>query len=190
MWKFIKEYSYDAVKMFITQCAIAVFGLVLSLASGLAKNAYLMVITSIGSVLFYLFLLYTSVWEMGAKDKISVDYGHKAAMPLKGLYIALIANSLNIILAVLIALGKLISPLHDLGAVAQFVNVFIQSMYSGLLSIHLWTGSPLHEYFFVFFLTPIPALWVCWLGYRLGSKNIRLAGPLSAPLSPKNKKDK
>ena len=191
MWKFIKEYSYDAVKMFVTQCAISLFGLVLVLASGLAKNETLSLLSSIGAILFYLFLLYTTVWDMGAKDSISVEYGHKQAMPLKGLYISAIANSINFLLAIGILLGLLLSDVSffsTLGGISKSVDVLIQSMYAGVLKLQVAPGVPLNSLAFVYFLTPLPAMGISCLGYWLGTKNIRILGPLSAPPTNKNKR--
>lgn len=190
MWNFVKEHSYDAVKMFATQCAISIFGLVLVMASVYAKSFALQVGTSIGSVVFYLFLLYTSVWEMGAKDCLSVQHRHMKAQPLKGLYISLIANLLNFLLAIGILLGLLfadVSFFSSLGGICKIVDIVVQSMYAGILTITVG-GNALNSYAFVYFLTPLPALLTCWLGYFLGTKNIRLIAPLSAPSKPKNEK--
>ena len=188
MWKFIKEYSYDAVKMFVTQCAISMFGLVLVLAAGLAENETLSLLSSIGASLFYLFLLYTTVWEMGAKDGISAEYGHSKAMPLKGLYISAVANSINFILAIGILLGLLLSNVSvfsTVGGICKTIDIFIQSMYAGLLKIQIIPGRPLNSMAFVYFLTPLPAMGISCLGYWLGTKNIRLLGPISAPVNQK-----
>lgn len=196
MWKFIKEYSYDAVKMFVTQCAISMFGLVLVLAAGLAENDTLSLLSSIGASLFYLFLLYTTVWEMGAKDGISVEYGHKSAMPLKGLYISAIANAINFVLAIGILLGLLASDItffSKLGGICKTVDIFIQSMYAGILKLQITPGTPLNSMAFVYFLTPLPAMGISCLGYWMGTKNIRILGPLSAPVNqrkpPKGRHD-
>lgn len=192
MWKFIKEYSYDAAKMLVTQCAISIFGLVLVLACGLAKNYTLRTVCSAGAVLFYLFLIYTMVWEMGAKDKISIDYGHRSAMPHKGLCISLMANTINFLLAIGILLGLLLSNVSffsTLGGISKSIDIFIQGMYSGLLAVQVAPEVPLNSLAFVYFVTPLPAMLVSWLGYWLGTKNIRLIGPLSAhPDKSKEKK--
>ena len=188
MWKFIREYSYDAVKMLVTQCAISMFGLVLVLAASLAENDTLSLLSSIGASLFYLFLLYTTVWEMGAKDSISVEYGHKASMPLKGLYISAIANSINFILAIGILLGLLLSDISffsKLGGICKTIDIFIQSMYAGILKLQILPGTPLNSMAFVYFLTPLPAMGISCLGYWMGTKNIRILGPLSAPVNQK-----
>ncbi len=194
MWKFIKEYSYDAVKMLVTQCAISLFGLVLVLAAGLAENDTLSLLSSIGASLFYLFLLYTTVWEMGAKDSISVEYGHRLAMPLKGLYISAMANAINFVLAIGILLGLLLADVSffsTLGGICKAIDVFIQSMYAGILKLQIAPGTPLNSLAFVYFLTPLPAMGISCLGYWLGTKNIRILGPLSAPANQKkNPKDR
>lgn len=190
MWNFVKEHSYDAVKMFVTQCAISIFGLVLVLASTYAKNRWLQVGTSVGASLFYLFLLYTTTWEMGAKDGISVQHGRKKAQPMKGLYISLMANAINFMLAIGIMLGLMLSDVSffkTLGWLCKLIDVLCQSMYAGILTIQAG-GVPLNTYAFVYFLTPLPAIFICWLGYVLGSKNIFLIKPLSAPPKPKNEK--
>lgn len=182
MWKFIKEYSYDAVKMLVTQCAISIFGLVLVLACGLAENYTLRTICSVGAILFYMFLIYTMVWEMGAKDKISVEYGHKKAMPLKGLYISLMANVINFILAIGILLGLCLSDVSffsTLGGICKSIDIFIQGMFSGVLAIQVKPELPLNSLAFVYFLTPLPAMLSSLLGYWFGTKNIKLIGPFS-----------
>ena len=59
------------IMLFVNQIAIALFGLGLSVALGKAENRSLQVAASIFSVVFYLFLLYARMWEIGAKDGIS-----------------------------------------------------------------------------------------------------------------------
>ena len=90
----MKKYSYSAVKLFVSQMAISLFGLVLAIACAKIGKT-MQVVTSIGAVVFYLFLIYTSMWEVGSKDKFGVDYGKSESKPLTGLYIGLLANSLN-----------------------------------------------------------------------------------------------
>lgn len=64
--RFWREYSYDAVRLFLNQFVTAIFGLVLALAAGMMgdeKNFGLMAATSVGATLFYLFLTYLSAWS-------------------------------------------------------------------------------------------------------------------------------
>ena len=175
MWDFIKKYSYDAVKMLVTQIAIAIFGFVLVLACSMAKNNDLRLICSIGAVVFYLFLIYTMVWEMGAKDSIAVEYGRLPYQPRKGLYIALMANLINWVLAVGIILGFVFSNVSffsTAGGICASIGIFIQGMFSGILALHVG-DTPLNAMPFIYLLTPLPALITAWVGYLLGLKNVK-----------------
>ena len=75
MKKFLHNYSYSAVRMFVNQFVMSLFGSMLSMATTAANNNTLAMILSILAVLLYFFLLYTLTWEIGAKDRISVDIG-------------------------------------------------------------------------------------------------------------------
>ena len=100
----MKKYSYSSVKLFVSQMALSLFGLVLAIACAKISKAA-QIVVSVGAVIFYLFLIYTAIWEVGSKDKFGIEYGKFEAKPLTGLYIGLLANSLNIVLAVFITLG-------------------------------------------------------------------------------------
>ena len=104
---FLKENSYSMVKMFVNQIGMPVFGTMLALAT--AGNPTLLLCSSIFAILFYLFLLYSVGWEIGAKDKIRIDGGRMTEFPAKGFLIALGANLPNLLLAVLMGAGALIS---------------------------------------------------------------------------------
>ena len=72
MKNFFSEHSYSMVKMFLNQFAISIFGTMLALAASSGKNDTLLLLSSIFSIFFYMFLLYTMTWELGAKEKIRV----------------------------------------------------------------------------------------------------------------------
>lgn len=196
MLKFLKEHSYESVKMVVTQVAISIFGLVLSLACSLAKNHTLSLFCSAFAVLFYLFLLYTSVWELGSKHQIPVQYGHRKRQPLLGLYIALLANSINFLMAILFTIGEFfpnVKFLHDMGVIGGSIAIGTQGMYAGLLSIE--TGNAIYPYlntlWYMYFLIPIPALITCSVGYYFGLKHIKFTKLFSAkPNSEEQKKDR
>jgi hypothetical protein len=173
MKSFWKRYSYSIVKLFVNQFAISIFGLVLALACGKAENNTLMYVTSIGAIIFYLFLLYAAIWEIGAKDKISVDGGRLPRNYLNGLYMGLMANIPNFILAILVSIGLLFadgSVISKIGGISSSISIFIQGMYSGILAMDVG-GAPLNSYFFVYFLIPLPAVLICALSYFFGIKN-------------------
>ena len=186
MKKFLSKYSYDCVIMYVDQIAIAIFGLGLALACGKAENKTLQIVTSIGSILFYLFILYTKVWQIGSKDRISVDCGHEEKDLLVGLKISLISNSVNFLLAIGITLGVLFSGVKlfsNIGGASSLIALLSEGMYIGLLSVDV-AGAPLNSYFISYFIITVPALVTCLVGYIMGYRQIGLA-KLFAPPAPK-----
>ena len=175
MKHFLKEHSYDAVKLLVTQCAISMFGFVLALASGMIDSDALRTGCSVFAVLFYLFLVYTSIWELGAKDGLSAQYGHKEYRPLTGLWIALLANALNFILAIGILLGTALPSIEffgNIGGTSKFLSLILQGMYSGLLALKVG-GAHLNTYVLSYFLIPLPAIVTTAAAYYFGLKNKR-----------------
>jgi hypothetical protein len=172
----MKKYSYSSVKLFVSQMALSLFGLVLAIACAKIGKT-MQVVTSIGAVVFYLFLIYTSIWEIGSKDKFGIEYGKFESNPLIGLYIGLLANSLNLLLAFLITLGLSFGDggvLSTIGALCGSIAVFIEGMYSGILSIHVG-GAPLNSYWYPYFLITIPAIATSALAYYMGIKGVHFA---------------
>ena len=174
MKEFLKNRSYDMAKMFLNQFAISLFGLVLAMSTLMAERKTLCNVTSIFSILFYLFLLYTMTWEFGFKDKISVDLGKKERVPLTGFLISLCANVPNFIFALLMALATWFDQpfLSSLGGFASGAALFLEGMYTGLLSNHAW-GNPLNSYWWMWFLVTVPAMATCGLAYYLGLRDIK-----------------
>ena len=172
MLDFLKKHSYSAVGLFVKQIAISIFGLVLAIACGKVESETLKIVSSCGAILFYLFLLYASMWEMGSKDKFGIDNGKNVAVPLTGLYVSLIANSVNILLAIVITVcsfGSEGSVFHTVRALCSVIALFIEGMYTGLLSIN-FAGAPLNDYWLSYFIIVIPSLTVSALAYYFGIK--------------------
>ena len=178
MKAFLRDHSYDAVKMFLNQFATAVFGFVLALAAGKAQNAVLRNVTSGFAIAFYLFLLYTMTWEIGFRDKNAVDNGRKEKKPLTGLWISLLANSINFLLGIFIMLGSLtnVSVFGKIGGVCASIAVLIEGMYTGVLANHVAPETPLNSFWWVYLLLPVPALVTCLIAYILGTKDKKFTG--------------
>ena len=100
MLKFLKEHSYDIFRLFLDQIAMAVFGLVMSAATAQYDNIFLAV--GIFGVALYLVIVYITARSVGEKDYAPVKAGRKAATPLKGLWLGLCANAVNIICGIII----------------------------------------------------------------------------------------
>ena len=169
MREFMKKYSYSSVKLFVSQMALSLFGLVLAIACAKISKAA-QIVVSVGAVIFYLFLIYTAIWEVGSKDKFGIEYGKFGAKPLTGLYIGLLANSYNILLAIIITLGLCFGNggiLSKIGGLCGSIAIFIEGMYSGILSIHVG-DVPLNSFWYPYFLITIPAIATSAIAYYSG----------------------
>lgn len=172
MKRFFADHSYDMVKMLLNQIAISIFGFSLVLAAGMANSSALRNATSAFSILFYLFLLYITAWDIGYRDKISIDLGKKAYRPWKGALISLCANVPNFIFAIGITITNLTGALGTFGAICQFCAGVLEGMYAGLL-VNTVGGAPLNTHWFMYFLITLPAILVSGGAYVFGLKDVK-----------------
>ena len=180
---FFKKYSYTVVKLIVNQFAISILGNVLAIACGMAKNYTLMLVTSIFAVLFYVFLNYSALWEIGYKEIPSIATGRLARRPLAGLYMSLLAAIPNVLLAVLVTLGNLLSDIKffsTLGGITAMVAIWLEGMYTGILSFIKIDGHAANSYWISYFIIIIPGLIAGWLGYYFGIRNFHLTRILIA----------
>ena len=191
MKEFFKRYTYDSVKMLVDQFAISVFGFSLALASVKFQSDTLLLITSLGAILFYLFLLYGVAWNVGYRRYNTVKRGDEKPQWLNGLYISLLANAPNLILAIVNAIDCKFGADTGTG-IPRGIALFIQGMYQGVLSVIKldervfgawgWTyfeelgRAPLNSLWWSYFLIVLPALLVCTFGYIFGVKGWHLTG--------------
>lgn len=185
MRSFFSKYGYTVLKLFLNQFAIALFGLALSIACGAAENTTLQWVTSLFAVLFYVFLEYAVMWEVGAKDGIFAAARKQPRKLWRGLLISLCANALNLLFALLVLPGAFAprgSTLSGMSAVFKIVAMLLQGMYSGLLALPLG-GIPLNGYAWVYFAIVVPAVLVSSVAYILGQYDLHFTNILI----PKNK---
>ena len=173
-------------KMFIDQIAMTMFGTMLALATRGKQGLFLA--SSIFSILFYLVLLYTVGWEIGARDKIRIDGGRMKPSPAKGFLIALGANCPNLILAVLIGVGVMINTewSANMALVCNAIARLAEGMYLGVINVlertiyppieaGTVTSADIRDVWWWFIVIVIPALFVGWLSYYLGSRDISIS---------------
>lgn len=176
MKRFLSRYSYESVHLFLNQVAIGLFGMTLALAASMAKSEVLSIVTSVFSVLFFLFLQYTVMKKIGAEDRLSCDLGKMRPDFLVPLKMWLLASIPSFFFALLIALRAAFMNVEVIYMIGGLANVFkriIEGMYMGLLNIDVG-GQALHLYWFVHFLTPLPTLAVAYAAYMIGFKNFSL----------------
>ena len=175
MKSFFSNYSYSAVKMFVNQFAISIFGAMLSMATTAAENDTLAIVCSVLAIVFYLFLIYTQAWEIGARDRISVDIGKKPYRPHTGLGISALANVPSILIAITFLLVLEILPQSvatgNTGVIASLFNMLLQGMYLGVITTVKIGEHALMDFWATYFAIILPAMLTTWLAYYLGHKN-------------------
>ncbi|MBE6723924.1 MAG: vitamin K epoxide reductase family protein [Ruminococcaceae bacterium] len=187
MKDFWKENGAYIGKMTLNQFGATFFGVMLVLAASAAQSqrTWLTIFASTFATVFYLFLVYTVLWEKGGQDRIRVDSGRKKREPFKGLLIAVCANIPNILLGVLDIGTRLVMNPGDPDRLAGKINSVVRAivllwegMYAGFVS-YAHTVAPNHPYLLSLtrLLIVIPALLVGGLAYWLGLNNKRLMQP-------------
>lgn len=181
MKEFFKRYSYQSVHLFLNQIAIGLFGMVLALSAGMAESTALKIGSSVFAVIFFLFLQFAAAWRVGADDRVSIEIGKKKKNMWVPVMMWALANSLNFLLAFCISFGIWFSGVEFfsfVGGIATTVKLISEGMYTGLLSVNIG-GAPLNSYWFMHFVTTLPALPVILGAYACGLNNINFGGLFS-----------
>ncbi len=175
MKAFFERYSYESVRLLLNQIAISMFGFALAMSAVKANSDTLLMWSSIASIVFYLALTYGTAHKTGSQDRLSIEYGKIPFKPLRGLFVALLANSINLLLATLITVGALCG-IPTLESVSNAIALLSQGMYQGLLAVIYVGELPLNEMWWAYFLITIPAMLVATVGYIAGAKDFHLTG--------------
>lgn len=190
--KFLKENSYDIVRLYINQIGIAIFSLVLYFAAAQAGDDGISLIISVAisvfATAFYMVLIYTATWDLGAKDRIRIDAGRMTEIRHKGVRLSLAANLPNFLFIFLSLVGKgaymlgLGNGFDTLFAFSNLILRFAAASYLGILRgvfVSLADSADLYYLlqtcgFLVLMILPCLAAEI---GYRFGSKNFRIFSP-------------
>ncbi len=97
---FIKENTSKITRLIITHIAMSIFGLALFFTTNVMQPPTIMLIASIFSAVFYAAIVYSTMWEFGAKDKPAFDTGRLTNAGGRGFCAAIIAEVFWIILAI------------------------------------------------------------------------------------------
>ncbi len=184
--RFLKEHSYDILRLYINQIGITIFSLVLYTSVGALDKSLslkLQIAISVFAMLFFFALLYTVAWDWGANDKIRIDAGRMKKSTFKGAFMALIANAINFILAGVCVISMILYLNGSEGAlnVSQIFNLLLRvtnAMYLGVIKGIFIAFKDAEIYNLVqsiaFLVAPILAIAATHIGYIFGLKNIRI----------------
>ena len=190
MIKYFKENLSHISKLFINHVGMTIFSLAVLITSWLLakKNdaPIIFYIMGIIAVLMYFSLIYTAMWERGAKDKIKIDGGRLTYNPWHGLYMYLIANAVAVIAGVLafaLSFFESVPFLYNVYTVFMFIAHWWRAMYLPITTIAL---SPLWLHTLLYIAIILPGALVSTVSYILGAKGYKCIFP--EPKHDKNKK--
>ena len=182
-----KKYSFGMVKLFITQCVLGLFGFVLALTALQADSLAITIGIIALSIGFYLFLVYVTTWGFGSKDMPAIEAGRMKRSVSTGLIIGIGANVPNFILATIHAVTLPFAQsnriLSAICGITRIVFLFINGMYTSILSAIKVGDVELNDKWWVFFIIPVPVIIVTTVAYMLGSKEIHFT-KLLLPMTP------
>ena len=194
--RFLKEHFDNIVRLFVFQIGIAIFSFFLTTAAGAiskdnTSSLTVKVCISVFSILFYLTLVHTMMWEEGAKDKIRVDAGRAEKRAFKGLGMAFYANVINFVIT---GIAVVVMAIYMMGGPAGFKTAFgflnlvfrmLLCMYLGVVQAIFYAFSANEDlYFFLqtigYFVIPVITIISAHISYTLGHKEKRLFGFLGS----------
>ncbi len=180
------------VKVFLTQIVMSFFGTMLAIAT--LSNPSLLLWSSIFSVVFYLVIIYFSIWEIGAKDKIRIDGGRLRPFPAKGAVIALGGNAPNLLLALLMGFGALINTkgAQVMSLVCNAIARLLNGAYLGIfktLQTMLENALPpeagIMQYIWWWFIVmTLPSILTGLFAYFMGSHDYKISAFLGLSKRP------
>lgn len=163
--KFFKENSKILTSFIVYQLGIDIFAAIVSFSSmKISQNLFLG--SGIFCIFFYLFLVFTAANDEGARDSIRISSGRLSPMPLKGLWLGLAANSLNILLGIIVVITHYAGG-KDIADAFKIITYFVQFIYGAVLTALEVNANP---YFYL--LIPIPAILVSCIFYYIGMRGI------------------
>lgn len=180
MKKYIKENLESIGKLFINHIGMTIFSLVVLLTARLINNVFFYVMGGL-AVLMYFSLLYTAMWERGAKDKVKIDGGREKCNIFNGLYFYLLANAFVIFTALISLILAFfitdeVSNVNNVYSVFRLITHFYNGMYMPITKISS-IGPVLHSC--VYLSTVIPGAIVSFVSYILGVKGFKCIFPES-----------
>lgn len=171
--KFLKDNASMISRLIITHIAMSVFGLVIFLATNL-QAPHIMLLASIASVAFYAVLVYTTMWEYGAKDKPAYDAGRRTGAGKCGFFSALAAESIWIVLAIVYVVLSFVNK--DASLIVYTVEFLTSCCYTGIevfLKNHVIKDSVFVPAA-VYILGSVVISAVSAFGYVLGTKDLTI----------------
>jgi len=179
--KFLKENSYNIIRLYINQIGITIFSLVLYFSVLMLEDKdlslKLQVAISIFAMLFFFSLLYTAAWDWGANDKIRIDGGRMKKMVGKGALLSVMANLINFLLAGGCVISELIIKDGN-GFISQLfrpILLLTNAIYIGVIKTACASSSSVILFESLgYLIAPLLSILATHIGYVFGLKNKKI----------------
>lgn len=175
----IKSNMSYVIKLLINHFVSGIYSLILFVVFTIAFDGRYQYVSSIISVLFYLYLIYSFMWEAGSKRAVGF---HSCAIKKTDGFLVMIVGSLPYYLTtVFCALFSLFTTNSEFAErtidviyrVLFYINVFFtQCMYSGFFAYAFESVPDVSP--FLYLASLLPGLIVGGCAYILGSKHFRI----------------
>ncbi len=180
--KFFGENGYLIVKLLVVHVVISMFGLMTWLPLNKVGESVLHTVLAgafgIISVVFYFYMIYYKVWEIGSKDNIRVVGGRAKATPAKGFIIGLITAIPDFIICALYVVFWFLKGYEWAVApcaIFSFIATLWEGMFMGVKEVFFQKGP------YLFMFIPFFTVMSCGICYILGTKDIYLAPAADTP---------
>ncbi|MBE6679348.1 MAG: hypothetical protein E7598_02370 [Ruminococcaceae bacterium] len=171
--KFFKDNASMIYRMLITHIGMAVFGLVLFLATNL-QGAKTMLLAGLFSAVFYCVIVYTTMWEYGAKDKPAYDAGRREKAGRCGFFTCLTAEAVFIAVAIVYFICSYFEAANGVATVCYIIEILFNGCFTGIM---LFVKNALANDIVIapiYILGSVIVSAVGAFGYVLGSKDMRI----------------
>ncbi len=186
--RFVKNNMHRIMRVLVNQVGLMIFALIMTFTAGIMREDIktpMMLVASLFSIAFYLFLVFYTMREEGSNDSVKIQGGRLRYDSGYGFKIGLCATAPNYIFVFLMILGFVLGiQIDDKGALTDSVSsgiwtigytfiTMLQSMYTGLLKTIVADFSAFDSLIFAtvaYTVTPLFVTVASWLGYIYGCK--------------------
>ena len=179
---FFKDSGSMIYRMIITHIGMAVFGLVLFLATNLKGNM-IMLLAGLFSAGFYAVIVYTTMWEFGAKDKAAFDAGRRTGAGKRGFFTCLTAELVFIAVAVVYFVCSFFEGANAVATTCYTIEIVLNSCFTGIMLFIKNTAGTDAFIAPVYILGSVLISAIGAFGYVLGTKDLTIV-----PKKANNKK--
>ncbi|MBR6741913.1 MAG: hypothetical protein IKM09_00565 [Clostridia bacterium] len=178
MKNFLRTNLYYIIRLIGTQVGISIFAMMLQFAT-VRTDGPLFLFASIGSVAFYLVLIYSTCWEMGYKNSERVRAGRLHQSWYHGAYVSLASYAPVLLLVALLWLGFAFSSqlwAGNLFQIVKWVLYMFFSVYYGIIKTVIEGAQDINTvlYPLMYTLSVIPGIITAGIAYAMGRKGLAL----------------